>query len=119
LNQVSVNSDRRGGSGAGRGDHLGAWIDHVAGGPDTDGAGAAGVIDSDEASLIDLATQTGQQTIGMGQVSGPDEHGRPRDVPTLEESADPKPTVATVMAAYRADHSPPPPDDWPLVQVLV
>lgn len=67
LHQVSVDGDRRRGPGAGRGDHLGARVDHVAGGPHTEGAGSAGGIDSDEASLIDLAAQTGQQTIGMRQ----------------------------------------------------
>ena len=42
LHQVGVDGDRCGGSGAGRGDHLGARIDHVAGGPDAGDAGPAG-----------------------------------------------------------------------------
>ena len=50
-------------------------IDHVAGGPDPEGAGPAGVVDDDEATLVDLAAQTGEQTIGVRHVAGPDEHG--------------------------------------------
>ena len=79
LDQVSVDRDRRCGSGAGRGNHLGPRIDHVAGGPATGGAGPAGGIDSDEASRVDLAAQAGQQAAGVRPVTGPDEHRSPRD----------------------------------------
>jgi hypothetical protein len=42
------------------------WVvDDVSGGSDTEGAGPAGGIDSDEASLIDFAAQAGKQTIGV------------------------------------------------------
>jgi len=82
LNQVGVDSDRGRRSGASRRDHLSARIDHVPGGPDTDGAGQAGGIDGHEASLVDLARQPCEQAIGMRRVAGPDEYSRPLDHPT-------------------------------------
>ena len=85
FHQVSVDGDRSRGPGAGRGDQLGARIDHVAGGPDTEGAGPAGGIDGDEAGLIDRTAQLAEQTVCVRQVAGPDEHRCPRDHPTVRQ----------------------------------
>ena len=68
--EVGVDGDRRRGSGAGRGDDLGARIGHVAGGPDTGGAGPAGGVDSDEAGLVELATQPGSRPSACGTLPG-------------------------------------------------
>lgn len=70
LNQVGVDGDRRGRPGAGRRDHLRARIDNIARGPHISGAGPAGGVDSGEAGIVDLAAQTGQQTIGTGTLPG-------------------------------------------------
>jgi hypothetical protein len=58
-------------AGAGRGDHSGARIDHIAGRPDTEGAGPTGGIDRHEARLIEFAAQSAQQTIGVCKGSCP------------------------------------------------
>ena len=93
LNEVSVDRDRRRRSGACGGDHLSARIDHIAGGPDTGGAGPAGGIDRDEAGLVDLTAKAGEQTIGVRHVARPDEHRRPRDHLTIGQLDTGQPVV--------------------------
>lgn len=74
LDQVSVDSDRRRGSGACGSDDLGTWIGDVSGCPDPRHASPAGGIDDGKASPVELAAQTGQKAIVVGGVPGPDEH---------------------------------------------
>jgi hypothetical protein len=57
LHQVRVDGNRCRRSGAGRGDDLRTRVRHIAGSPDTDGTGAAGRVDRDEAGSVDLAPE--------------------------------------------------------------
>jgi hypothetical protein len=76
--QVGVDGGRRGVPRAGRGDDLGTRVGDVAGGPDTEGAGAAGAVDGYESGLVGPASQTaqaGEQPVGARRVAGPDAGG--------------------------------------------
>ena len=74
LDEVGVDGDRRRRAGAGGGDHLGAWIDDVAGRPDAAVRWCGRCVDDDEAGLVEVAPQAGEQAVGVGTLPGPDEH---------------------------------------------
>ena len=74
------------------GDHLGARVGHVAGGPDAGHAGQPGAIDEREAGL-QLAAQTEQQAVVVGTVAGADEHCSPCDHQTIGQFDPGQPVV--------------------------
>src|SRR6478609_6176171 len=61
LDQVGVDADGGRGAGASGGDHLGARVDDVPGGPDAWNAGAPGGVDGDPAVAVDVAAQGDEQ----------------------------------------------------------
>ena len=67
--EVGVDRDRCSRPFACGGDHLSARVDHVSGGPDTRRARPAGGIDRDEAGVVDIALQGGEQPIGVRHVA--------------------------------------------------
>jgi hypothetical protein len=66
VDEVGVDGDRGGGSGAGGGDDLGARVDDVPSGPDTGDAGPAGGVGDDPAVLVGGASQAGEELASRG-----------------------------------------------------
>lgn len=83
LHQIGVDGDRRRVGGAGRRDLLRTRVDDVAGGPHAASAGPSSGVDGDEAGLVDLAVEPGQQSVGVRHVAGPDKHGGSGDDATV------------------------------------